>query len=274
MVIPSMIALLRQVEAAPLRQAGAQSTWEQSDNPILHALAAYGPYVFAAILAFVVIKALVNSHRYRASAALAPEVQKRVHDALISAEQRTIGEIVPVIVERSDSHPEARWLAALCTMLLGSALLEAHLPWHAPHWLLLCQVGLGAVGYIAARLLPDIARMFVLEERASEVVEEQAFQEFHRLDLHKTEKSTGVLIFVSLFEKRVLVLGDEGIDAKVGEEHWSLLRDLVLTSIKRGSLTDGIAEAVRRCGDELSKYFPWQEGDRNEVPDRFVVRTS
>lgn len=256
-----------------LRQAGAQSTWEQSESPIVRAIADWGPYVFAAIAAIVVVKALIRSHRYRVSSVLAPDVQKRVHEALIAAEQRTVGEIVPVVVERSDAHPEARWLAALCTLILGSALFEAHLPWHAPHWLLLCQTGLGALGYFMAKLLPDFARMFVLEERASEVVEEQAFQEFYRLGLHKTEQSTGVLIFVSLFEHRVIVLGDDGIDAKVGEEHWKLLRDLVLASIKRDSLADGIAEAVRRCGDELSKHFPWREGDRNEVPDRFVVRT-
>jgi putative membrane protein len=257
---------------ALLRQAGSQSTWEQSANPILYTIAEIGPKVLAAVALFLVVKALVRWSRYRADSVLGVDAQARVHEALIAAEQRTVGEIVPVVVERSDSHPSACWLAALCTMLLGSALLEAILPWHEPHWLIAWQIGLGAVGFVAAMLLPDLARLFVSESRASEVAAEQAFQEFYRLQLHKTQASTGVLIFVSLFERRVIVLGDEGIDAKVTEAHWAATRDSILSGIKRTSLVDGLVDGIRRCGDELSKHFPWEAGDRNEVPDRLVVR--
>ena len=255
-----------------LAQRGSQSTWEQSANPIFYTLAEIGPKVLTFVAVFCFVKALVRWNRYRAMAVLGPDAQKRVHDALIAAEKRTVGEIVPVVLERSDAHPGARWLAALCTMLIGSTLLEAHLPWHLPHWLIACQVGLGAVGFAAACWLPDLARVFVFESRASEVAEEQAFQEFYRLGLHKTEAATGVLIFVSLFERRVIVLGDEGIDAKVGEAHWAATREAILSGIKRGALADGLAEGIRRCGDELAQHFPWTTGDRNEIPDRVVIR--
>ncbi len=264
MVMHSMNALLR--------QAGSHSTWEQSANPILYTAAEIGPKVLAALALFVVVKALMRGNRYRTNAVLTVDAQSRIHEALIAAEKRTVGEIVPVVLERSDSHPGARWLAALCTMLIGSALLEPYMPWHLPHWLLAWQIGLGAVGFAAATWMPDLARLFVLESRASEVAAEQAFQEFYRLGLHKTSASTGVLIFVSLFERRVIVLGDDGIDAKVGEEHWNATRDAILSGIQRGSLADGLVDGIRRSGDELAKHFPWESGDRNEVPDRMVVR--
>lgn len=258
--------------AVALAQSGSQSTWEQSANPIFYTLAEIGPKVLAFLAVFVVVKALLRRDHYRAVAVLGPDEQKRIHEALIGAEKRTVGEIVPVVVERSDAHPSAQWLAALCTLLVGSALLEAHLPWHAPHWLIACQIGLGALGFAAATWLPDLARLFVFESRASEVAEEQAFQEFYRLGLHKTHAATGVLIFVSLFERRVIVVGDEGIDKRVGEAHWTATREAILSGIKRGSLADGLVEGIRRCGDELAKHFPWTAGDRNEIPDRVVVR--
>lgn len=255
-----------------LVQSGSQDRWEPGAHPLLYQVARIGPWVFAALGALLVLRALVRARRYRALSVLGPAEQERVHAALVDAEKRTVGEIVPVVVERSDGHPGASWLAALCTMLLGSALFEAHLPWEAPHWLLLCQLGLGAVGYLAAELLPDFKRTFVSEARAEEVAQEQAFQEFHRLELHKTAAATGVLIFVSLFERRVIVVGDSGIHAKVGDAHWQTAKDAILTSIRQGKLAHGLIEGVRRCGDELAKHFPTHDGDRNEVPDRVVVR--
>ena len=157
-------------------------------------------------------------------------------------------------------------------MLLGSALLERHLPWSEPHWVLLDQLALGAVGFLLASLLPDLQRLFVTEARATEMAAEQALQEFHLLGLRGTRERTGVLLFVSLFEHRVVVLGDEGIHAKVGDEHWNRTKDALLAGIARGSLAEGLGAGVRACGEVLAEHFPRAPGDTNEIADRLVVR--
>ncbi len=157
-------------------------------------------------------------------------------------------------------------------MLIGSALLEGVLPWTHPAWLLACQLGLGAVGYGLARWLPDIQRLFVSPARATEVAEEQAFQEFFRQGLHKTEAATGVLIFTSLLERRVIVLGDEGISQHLPDDFWNDVHAAILDGIAGGSLRDGLVEGIRRTGDALAEHAPWKTGDRNELPDRLIVR--
>jgi uncharacterized membrane protein len=68
------------------------------------------------------------------------------------------------------------------------------------------------------------------------------------------------------------VLGDEGIAAKVSPEHWETTKDAVLDGIRRGSLRDGLVEGIRRCEAVLAQHHPWTAGDRNEIPDRLVVR--
>ena len=112
----------------------------------------------------------------------------------------------------------------------------------------------------------------MFEDRATAVAEEQAFQEFYANGLHRTENETGVLLFVSLFERRVVVLADEGIDGKVEPGFWEGIDVAVLDEVRDGSLRNGLVEAVRRVGDRLSESFPWVEGDRNEIPDRVIVR--
>jgi putative membrane protein len=263
-----MHALLLQATST----AGAHGEWESGAHPLLYAFDVWGPRLLALIVLALVVRALWLRQRYSVKRVLGEEAARAVHAALIEAEKHTLGEIVPVVVERSDRHPGAEWLSALVMLLVGTGLLAVHLPWHAPHWLLVCQIALAAVGYGLARALPDWKRWFVSEARATELAAEQAIQEFQALDLHATADGTGVLIFVSLLERRVIVLGDSAIHAKVGNERWVATKNAVLAGVQRGALDAGLIEGIRVCGAVLSEHFPWRAGDRNEVPDRMIVR--
>ncbi len=252
------------------------TTWtpagEQAASDVWHIAGLVGGAVFAALLLFFVVRALFRQGRYRVVNSFTEEDGRAVHDAVAAAEKRTVGEILPVVVERSDPHPGADWLAALCFLLVGSGLLAGWLPWDHPTLLLLSQLVMGALGFVLARLLPDFKRLFIFEDRASAVAEEQAFQEFYANGLHKTEAATGVLLFVSLLEHRVIILADEGINAKVDDDFWAGTDDAILDGIRTGSLRDGLVAAIHHVGERLSISFPWQEGDRNEIPDRVIVR--
>lgn len=257
---------------ATFLQSGATDAWSEDAHPFLYYVAEYGPWVAGLVLALLVARALVRFPRYRAVSVLGDAEQLTVRAAVVEAEKRTIGEIVPVVLERSDDHPGARWTFALVALLVTSALLEAWLAWDAPHVLLFEQLAIGAAAYGLAWLLPDLQRTFVSEARATEMAEEQAHQEFFRLGLHETRAKTGVLVFVSLFERRVVVIGDEGIAAKIDAERWAELRELVLAGIRRGSLAQGLVDGVREAGSVLAEHHPRLASDPNELPDRLVVR--
>lgn len=231
-----------------------------------------GTLVLAALLVFLILRALLRRGRYRVVDAFGDEERRAVREAIVEVERRTVGEILPVVVERSDPHPAADWLAALSCLLAGSALLTHWLPWGRPLPLLLLQIALGGVGLGLARLLPDFKRLFIFESRATDVCEEQAFQEFYANGLHRTAGATGVLLFVSLLERRAIILAGEGIDSKVDADFWAAADDAILDGVRRGSLRDGLILGVRRAGERLAEFFPAREGDRNEIPDRVIVR--
>ena len=245
---------------------------EQVTGGLWHTVTTITPWIFAALLLFFVLRALLRQRRYSAVNTFSEEDRRIVRDAIARAEKKTVGEILPVVVERSDPHPGANWLAALCCLLIGSALTAAWLPWDSPALVLLSQLAMGAVGFGLAAMLPDFKRLFVFSNRATSVAEEQAFQEFYANGLHKTEAATGVLIFVSLLEHRVIVMADEGIDARVDDNFWAETDSVILQGIGDGSLRDGLVAGIDRAGDCLAEFFPWVEGDRNEIPDRLIVR--
>lgn len=235
-------------------------------------LAEFGPWALAAAGVVVLLGCVLRRNRYRAVAVLSDADREAVHAALRTAEERTIGEIVPVVLERSDDHPAADWLAGLAFMLVGTAVLTPHLPWTQPALLLACQMVLLAIGFGCARCVPSFKRLFIRGARATEVAGEQAFQEFYGNDLHKTEAATGVLLFVSLLEHRVIVLGDRGIADVVPGEAWQETDAAILQGIRAGSLRDGLIQGIERAGDVLAEHFPYEDGDRNELPDRLIVR--
>lgn len=258
------LALLQQDAwtAAGHAEPGAWYAW----------LGLVGPWVALGVLVLLVVRALAQGGRYRAVSVLGDAEATRVRDAIRAAESRTSGEILPVVVERSDPHPAAEWMAALVFLLAGSAALLPHLPWRTPLLFLLGQAAFAAAGFGLARALPAFKRLFVFERRATEVADEQAFQEFYGAGLQRTKAATGVLLFVSLLERRAVVMADEGIASKVDQGTWKQVDDLVLAGIRRGSLADGLVEGVARAGAILAEHFPIEPDDRNEIPDRLIVR--
>jgi len=257
---------------AGAEQVGAQAEWDHFGIRAIEAFERIGPWILLASVVVLLARSLYRAHQYRTDSVLAKDAEARVHAALIDVERHTVGEVVPVVLGRSDAHPAGEWRSGLVLLVLGSALLEGVLPWHTPWLVILLQVGLGAIGFGFARALPGWKRMFVTEKRATEVALEQASLEFQRLELHRTEERTGVLLFVSLFERRVVVLGDKGIHAKVGDAQWARTRDAVLAGIDREGLATGLVDGIHACGEVLTKHFPVADGDRNEVPDRLIVR--
>jgi len=248
------------------------ATGDQAGGALARALALAGPMAFALGATFLVTRAMLRNGRYRAVTSFGEDDRRAVREALAASESRTVGEILPVVVERSDPHPAGEWRTAMSFLLVGSSLWIAWLPWDHPVWLLMVQLALGAIGFGLARVLPDLRRAFVFEDRATAVAEEQAFQEFFAQGLHRTRHGTGVLLFVSLFERRVVVLADQGIASKVAPDFWVGVDTAVLEGIRRGSLRDGLIEGIRRVGEILARDFPPPADDVNEIPDRVVVR--
>lgn len=94
---------------------------------------------------------------------------------------------------------------------------------------------------------------------------EKAFQ---RLGMTATEQHNGVLFFIVPSRRRFVVLGDQGIHNKVGQEFWDRVVTAMSDQFKAGNFTEGIVRGIREVGEQLSTHFPYQgQRDVNELPD-------
>jgi len=90
---------------------------------------------------------------------------------------------------------------------------------------------------------------------------------FEKLGMRKTELRNGVLFFVTVKDRKFVILGDDGINQKVPKGFWEEVRDIAITNFQEGRFAQGLAEGIRKAGEQLSTFFPHQRGDVDELPN-------
>lgn len=108
---------------------------------------------------------------------------------------------------------------------------------------------------------------FLLKNRSARARAEEVFAQ---LGVWDTEHNNGVLIYVQRVDRRIEIVADRGIAAKVNEAEWSALCRAMEKSFKDGRFTEGALEAIESCTRLLARHFPSGGGHRNELPDRPV----
>lgn len=89
--------------------------------------------------------------------------------------------------------------------------------------------------------------------------------------VHHTAGRTGILIYVSLFERMAAVLADDAVIEKLGQATLDEMRDHLTASLSRQSLADAIFGTIAAASPKLADVLPRAEGDVNELPDALVV---
>jgi len=91
---------------------------------------------------------------------------------------------------------------------------------------------------------------------------------FQRLGMDRTALAHGVLVYVAVADRKLAVIGDRGIHARVGPGYWQELVAAVVAHLRDTGSRDGLTHAVGELGAALAWHFPRRPDDENELPDR------
>ncbi len=196
--------------------------------------------------------------------------QDKISKTVFEAELLTTGEIVPMVVTQSDDYPGARWRLAIVTAMFFGFLAYYFLGDFDPAWILWVQIPGLYIGYWLGTF-SAVLRPFLESSKVDEEVHQRALQAFISHDLHATKDRTGILIMASLFERRVEILADTGINAKVSRDTWQGIVADMIGRIKSDDLTEGFCIAVRECGEVLAKDFPGSHDNPDEISNKVVI---
>lgn len=99
----------------------------------------------------------------------------------------------------------------------------------------------------------------------------RALDIFSHLRIWDTAHNNGVLIYLLLADRKVEIIADRGIDAKVGAEGWQRICSDMEAEFRNGGFETGVIHGIDAVSRELAKHFPPDGHPRNELPDAPVV---
>ena len=117
---------------------------------------------------------------------------------------------------------------------------------------------------VAEKLTSGEIRVHV-EPKCEGTVLDRAADVYRQLNMHKTVLRNGVLIYVAYEDKKLAVIGDKGINEVVPADFWDATVEIMTTHFKQGNFLQGVIYSVEESGKQLVKYFPYYEGDKNEL---------
>jgi putative membrane protein len=204
---------------------------------------------------------------------LSEQEKHAIAEAIRKAESTTSGEIVFAVSDSSGGYRHATFQGALSGMALMTALYLLAPVVHTIGMVLWVELVSFALFYVLIPWIPW-RRWFISGAEMESRVQEAAYRQFYSSGLYKTRESNGVLIYLSLLERRVVVLGDTAIHERMGDPHWEGVRDRIIQGIRLGRACEGICAAIQDCGQALAQHFPHRADDRNELPDQVIDHTS
>jgi putative membrane protein len=220
----------------------------------------------------------------------------RVHAAIAVVEAQTSGEIFCVVTHEAGRYREVSfaWAAAVALLLpplslalglkpsffMAAVLTLLENGWVASHvGSLNAEVAAALIGYAAVQATLFVLVMALVAwaparrlltpaplKRAQ--VHARAMEQFaHRL--HTANAATGILVFAALAERRVEIIADEAIHAKVPPKTWDRAVQAALGPIRAGDTPGGLIAAIEICGAALIEHCP-SNGARGPDADDVV----
>ena len=100
---------------------------------------------------------------------------------------------------------------------------------------------------------------------------DRAAEVFDMLHMNNTKESNGVLIYVAVEDRTLVIMGDKGINDIVGQGFWESTKDIIINHFKNGDMQQGLVEGILKAGKQLKEHFPYQKDDINELPDDISI---
>jgi uncharacterized membrane protein len=107
--------------------------------------------------------------------------------------------------------------------------------------------------------------------KKQKTIRELAEIEFSKLGLYKTQDKTAVLLFLILEKRQFYILADSGINEKVPENTWDVIKEEMQKMFINGDFSNGILYGIDNIGKILVEHFPIKPDDKNEISDRVII---
>jgi putative membrane protein len=220
-----------------------------------------------------------------ASSRFSASDRQRINQTVQTAESLTSAEIVPVVATTSGRYDRAEDLAGLWLCVLLVVAVSIGWPaeaaesgsWGTSPALVQSLKLVGALlgGFLAGVVLCSriawLRRLFTPAVQMREEVSQTARSVFFDNRVHHTHGGGGLLIYISLFEHRAVILADRQIMEALGQPRLDELCHTLTDQLHQDRPTEALCQTIQAAGEMLQSALPRSPGDVNELPDSLVT---
>jgi putative membrane protein len=221
----------------------------------------------------------------RASQLFDQQQRQSINMAVAEAESKTSAELVPIVATSSGRYdrPEdivGLWVGLGAAVIVWAAFPETRMEpgsWGdiSPAWKVAAMLAGVIAGFIAGVALATyvgwLRRLFTPRRQMRDEVEQRARSIFFDNRIHRTAGATGLLIYVSLFERMAAVIADDAVTEKLGRTAISDLCAELTGNLRKGQIAPAICRALQSAAERLGAVLPRAAEDVNELPDALVT---
>lgn len=181
-------------------------------------------------------------------------------------EAETDAEIVIAVRRRSGSYRHADYLCGALFSFV-SLLLLLFLPWtFEPYWVIFDVLLFFALGLFLCSRSDGLRRALTTKRHRADAVRTGAAAMFYEAGVANTAAEMGLLIYLSLLERRLEVIADRGVMSATPPLKWN---DCLFALQQAGRETnpEGLKAALRELGALLKEHLPATGENPNELPD-------
>ena len=200
---------------------------------------------------------------------LTNQEKQTISDAIRKAESQTSGEIVTVIARSADDYfyIPTLWAGLLALLTPGVLMLSpVEIDFYVIYAIQVLVFVLATMLFRWTPLKLALIPKAVKYRRASRLAHEQFIQQ----GLHQTENRNGLLLFVSVAERYVEIIADQGINDCVSSDTWQNIVNEFVGQVKQGKITEGFLKAIEQSANLLQTHFPAKTEDTNELPNHLI----
>jgi putative membrane protein len=187
--------------------------------------------------------------------------------AIREVESVTSAEIVVAVRPSSGHYRHTDYLVGFAFAFVALLVFLFDAREYSIDWMPVDTLVAFALGTVTSAVAAPVRRLLTSKGLMRANVRSRARAVFVELGVSRTSGRTGILVYVSMFERAVEVVADIGVDAAVLGQPFAAALASLDAAVRKEASFPAFVGAIRSLGPILAKALPRLEGDVNELPD-------
>lgn len=197
--------------------------------------------------------------------------QAQLYEAVQAIEKESDAEIVTIAYSHSDSYRAVSLTSAAITTYLSYSVLMFAPTLISDFTLYVVPILVFMGTFFLIDKVNFVKQYLIPKKKKEKNVEIYARALFQKAGIHHTERHTGLLIFISLLEKKVQLIPDRGIQNAIKSEDWGKIQAYFDAIFETNEVEKGILKALEQCKSIFALHLPILPDDINELPDYIEI---